>query len=29
MEAIKKKQREGHEVFISLDGNEKYIQDKG
>ena len=29
MEAIKKKQKEGHEVFIALDGNEKIIQDRG
>ena len=29
MNAIKKKQKEGHEVFISLDGNENFIQDKG
>ena len=29
MEAIKKKQKEGHEVLIALDGNEKFIQDKG
>ena len=29
MEAIKKKQKEDHEVFIALDGNEKIVQDKG
>ena len=29
IEAIKKKQKEGHEVLIALDGNEKFIQDKG
>ena len=27
--AIKKKQKEGHKVFIALDGNKKFIQDKG
>ena len=29
IEAIKKKQKEGHEVLIALDGNEKFIQYKG
>ena len=29
MEAIKKKQKEGYEVLIALDGNEKFMQDKG
>ena len=28
MEAIKKKQKDGHEILIALDGNEKFIQDK-
>ena len=29
MAEIKKKQKEGHEILIALDGNEKFIQDKG
>ena len=29
IEAIKKNQKEGHEIFIVLDGNEKFTQAKG
>ena len=29
MAEIKKEQKEGHEILIALDGNEKWIQDKG
>ena len=29
IEAIKKKQKEGHAIFIALDGNEKFTQANG